>query len=234
MKIAICDWSAETSKDIEAELKQNQYVSKVETYTDIDLFRNMLSMGQVYDVVFMEIDWKQKKTGIDFWEELQVHDPQTSVIYMSRYVQLYIEEIFEKTFYLGGILTKPIKTEYLQKSLERIRLKKENEAGKLMIRCNRRGILIPVHEIIYLESQLHKVNIVLENKEYQCNERLAVLENYLDERFVKIHKSYLVNMNYISEFSGSEMILRTGQRIPISKNRYADTKEKIIEYFKKE
>lgn len=103
-----------------------------------------------------------------------------------------------------------------------------------MIRCNRRGILIPVHEIIYLESQLHKVNIVLENKEYQCNERLAVLENYLDERFVKIHKSYLVNMNYISEFSGSEMILRTGQRILISKNRYADTKEKIIEYFKKE
>lgn len=145
-----------------------------------------------------------------------------------------IEEIFEKTFYLGGTLTKPIKTEYLQKSLERIRLEKENEAGKLMIRCNRRGILIPVHEIIYLESQLHKVNIVLENKEYQCNERLAVLENYLDERFVKIHKSYLVNMNYISEFSGSEMILRTGQRIPISKNRYADTKEKIIEYFKKE
>lgn len=89
MKIAICDWSAETSKDIEAELKQNQYVSKVETYTDIDLFRNMLSMEQVYDVVFMEIDWKQKKTGIDFLEELQVHDPQTSVIYMSRYVQLY-------------------------------------------------------------------------------------------------------------------------------------------------
>lgn len=231
MKIAICDWTAETSKDIELELKHIRCVGKVEQYTDLEIFRAALTAGKVYDVIFMEIDWKHGKTGVEFWEKVQPQSPHTKVIYMGSDVHPYIEEIFEKTVGLRGILIKPLKTETLRKCLERIRTEKENESGKLMIRCNRRCILIPICEIIYLESQLHKANIVLKDRAFQCNERLSDLEKHVDGRFVKSHKSYIVNMNYISEFSGSEIILNDGCRIPISKNRYVNTKEKIMQYF---
>ena len=63
----------------------------------------------------------------------------------------------------------------------------------------------------------------------------------LDDRFVNCHKSYIVNMEYISELQGKEILLsdpmeRSGssesdvRRIPISRARNEETRKRYFAY----
>ena len=89
---------------------------------------------------------------------------------------------------------------------------------------------IPFRDILYLESRLHKARIVLKKQEYLCNERLEHLREQLDGRFLSCHKSYLVNMQYIKEFRGREILLEGEQSIPVSKARSKEAKEQFFHY----
>ena len=231
MKIAVCDPSIEVLKTVRDLLKQLTYVKKIDIYSDIDSLFEELKDDIVYDIVLLEIDWKTEKTGIDYAQLLQSYNPYIKIIYMSECIQDYIEEIFVFPSNPSGFLMKPINAKQLEKNLERIKHQKKYAEGKLIIKNKRNTILIPMEDIIYLESQLHKVNIVLEGKTHQCNERLENVGMQLSSQFLMCHKSYIVNMNYILEFSSGEIILQTGQRIPISKKRYADTRVQIYDYW---
>ena len=106
--------------------------------------------------------------------------------------------------------------------------------GKILIRHRGKICLIPINEILYLESQLHKINIVLENKQYQCTGRLEYFLERLGKNFLKCHKSYIVNMDYILEFCKKEITLSSGEKIPVSKSCYPNAKYKLYEYLNDE
>lgn len=129
-----------------------------------------------------------------------------------------------------GFLMKSVQIEQLQKILERLNNEWVSVGEKLFIRYKGKLLSIPMDEILYLESQLHKVNIVLTSKIYQCNERLEHISARLSRKFLKCHKSYIINMDYISEFCKKEIVIHTGQKIPVSKTCYTDAKQKIYDY----
>ena len=85
-----------------------------------------------------------------------------------------------------------------------------------------------------MESQLHKINIVLKNKQYQCTERLDYFSDQLGQKFLKCHKSYVVNIDYILEFCSKEITLITGEKIPVSKSCYPIAKYQLCEYLNAE
>lgn len=48
--------------------------------------------------------------------------------------------------------------------------------------------------------------------------------------FLRPHQSYIVNIDYIIEFTSNKIVLESGMEVPISKKRYHETKEKFKEY----
>lgn len=46
-----------------------------------------------------------------------------------------------------------------------------------------------------------------------------------DRRFVQVHKSFLVNMDYIQKLVQGTIIMESGRQIPVSKTRAADVKK---------
>lgn len=158
-------------------------------------------------------------------------------------IEVFLDSLKENRMYDAAFLLtaneeifllKPVRMEQLKGSQEKFNGERRSTEEKLIIRHKGKILLIPMEDILYLESQLHKVNIVLEGKTYQCNECLEELSKRLNPRFLKCHKSYLVNVNHILEFCSREIVMDTGQRIPVSKNRYADAKRWIYEYLDKE
>lgn len=129
-----------------------------------------------------------------------------------------------------GFLMKLVQIDQFQKNMENLNREMLSVREKLLIRHKGKMLFISMDKILYLESQLHKVDIVLADRIYQCNERLEHILIRLGRNFIKCHKSYIINMNYISEFCSKEIVLCTGQKIPVSKKRYADTKRIIYDY----
>ena len=50
-----------------------------------------------------------------------------------------------------------------------------------------------------------------------------------EDNFWRIHKSYIVNISYISEFRVEEVCLTNGEVLPVSRRRREGIQEKILE-----
>jgi len=50
------------------------------------------------------------------------------------------------------------------------------------------------------------------------------------EEFIKVHRSYIVNMKYIQELSSKELIVYTKKRIPISRLLYDKIRQAYMDY----
>lgn len=87
-------------------------------------------------------------------------------------------------------------------------------------------LMLPQREIVYFQSDLKRVNIMMNNgRTYTLNAKLDAVDRLLDADFVRIHKSYSVNRRYVCEIVKSDKtaILKNGGILPISDARYRET-----------
>lgn len=88
--------------------------------------------------------------------------------------------------------------------------------------------------LIYVESRKHKSVFYYQEEEltrYQIYEKLDEIEKTLkDFSFLRIHKSYLVNMRHIRKINNYIAELSTGEELPIPRIRYQKVKKEFVEY----
>jgi len=93
---------------------------------------------------------------------------------------------------------------------------------------------ITISTILYVESNLHKLEFWImeaELKSYKQYGKLDDIDKALSAYgFIRIHKSYLVNIKQIRNVLGNKAILRNGIELSISKSQYKKVKESFIEY----
>ena len=58
----------------------------------------------------------------------------------------------------------------------------------------------------------------------------SAMELELREGFFRIHKGYLVNMKYVEKYSRTEVQMKNGKRLLISKYKYQDFIKAYLEY----
>ena len=107
MKVAVCDEQPEMLHILSDILSELPIVKKVELYSDMDMCLGDLDEGNYYDVVFMDVDWKQGKTGIDYGKAIYKITPYTKLIYIAADVEKYIES--ESSYgneIIGAMMTK--------------------------------------------------------------------------------------------------------------------------------
>lgn len=87
-------------------------------------------------------------------------------------------------------------------------------------------------EIYMIKSENKKIKVYTENKEYDINRRLYELENSLDDDFIRISKSTIVNIRKIDYVAPSLrgmmfIALKNGLKDNISRNYLREFKNKI-------
>lgn len=88
--------------------------------------------------------------------------------------------------------------------------------------------------ILYVESRGHKSIFHYMEEEmvtYQIYDKLDVLEKKMvGYGFLRIHKSYLVNMKHIQKVSNYTAFLDTGEELPVPRIRFQGVKESFVVY----
>ena len=95
-------------------------------------------------------------------------------------------------------------------------------------------VSIPYSQIEVIENVSRKLEIQLKNGEVlksifirkSFEEEIGDLVK--DENFLLVHKSYLVNLNYIKKLERTEVIMESGKRIPVSKAKTVDVKREYL------
>ena len=231
MRVAVCDdegWAVRELCDL---LQTNPMVETVQYFSAMEKFWQQLEDGCRPDVVFMDIDWNQTDNGMDFAHQLYSLCPEVQVIFITGYHGQYTESIFLQDCNLCGYLEKPVEPDILCQLLEKA--EKNAESGsdpKLLIQQNRTVQAIPLRSILYLESAAHQVRVHTKEEIISYYDRLDHFKDSLPSCFLQCHKSYLVNMNYIRRVDKNEIILQTGESVPISKARYTETRNAYFRY----
>ncbi len=220
IKIAIADDDLTICAEIDKYLKTFFVSSKYELddYADGAELINAMNEGTCYDIIFLDIEMR-RYDGIKTAELIRRTDPMENIyiIYVSSHEDNLIP-LFR--FHPFGFLSKPLSyTEF--KSIMKKLLSDMNSINlRLPVHIKRDTIYLPLKEITYMESQGRKLIIHLFNSqntvEAYCkiNEILNEL-NLLSDNFCQLHRSYIVNQQYIDRLSTNYVIVQ-GTELPIS------------------
>jgi two-component system, LytTR family, response regulator len=192
------------------------------------------------DLVFLDIQMP-KLTGFDVLELIE-HD--VAIIFVTAYDQ-YAMRAFE--VHAVDYLLKPIGRERFEEALERAKKRigeKKPPAAELIaaarppqqflerivVKDGTRVTLIPVAKLDYVEAQDDYVALASQGKKHLKQQTIASVEAGLDPmRFVRIHRSYIVNFERVVRIEpyGKDSrlaILADGARLPVSRTGYARLK----------
>lgn len=217
--IAVCDDDEficdEIEKCIETYISQRKVTLRKYPCPE-DLLKAM-NNGRYFDMIFLDIEFGDM-SGIDAGHMIRSHldDQKTHIVYISSY-EGYAMELFE--IRPMNFLIKPIKREKVVESVEKM-FRLSSESGGSYWMQNRLVIeQITYNEIVMFESIGRKINIHHSNgscfEEYR---KLDEIESEVPDRFIRIHKSFLVNMSHVKSWRYESVVLKSGKELTISRN----------------
>ncbi len=134
-------------------------------------------------------------------------------------------------------LIKPLSEEKVSACLDRIG-KKEKQEPYLLLSVledgeeNAKSIRLLTDEIYYMEAFAHYTEIHVRGHVYRVREGIGRLAESLPDRgFVNCHRSYLVNLSCVLRVEKSDLVLESGEKLPVSRRRWKAVNEAFIEYY---
>ncbi|TCL56175.1 LytTR family two component transcriptional regulator [Kineothrix alysoides] len=184
--------------------------------------------GSAADILLMDIEYPYAdKDGIEIARELQLRYPSLKVIFITGLVR-YAQDIFYAI--PSGFLVKPIDEmkmrNVMDKLLEQISLSEEN-----IVALRRHGNVVKIasESIRYIESDGH--NIVVYTNDYAESFRMKLSDcnSFLpEERFWRIHQSYIVSAKHVKKMTSKGLELWDGIRLPVARSKYKDIRNRLF------
>lgn len=230
ISIAICEDEKETQrliedyldnilKNINIEYEIKKYISGEEllesNLKDIDILLLDIQMGQI--------------NGMDTARKIREVDNKMEIIFITSLID-YVQEGYEVRAY--RYLLKPIELEELKKHvLTCIKAIEINKNNYIVIKNKSNTYKIDSNEIKYIEVQKKYMLIHTINKSFDVRYSLEKIEKDINlDKFVRCHKSFLVNLSYVENIKSNTIVLESGEEVPVSRYRYKDVKEKFLKF----
>ena len=179
------------------------------------------------DMAFFDIDFEaEEQNGIDVARTLRQVNCRALIFFVTNYID-YAPAGYEVQAFryilkrdMGEVLER-----YILHAMENMAEGREY----LRLRDREAAIDLPFEEITYLEVLDHYVSIHAGERSYTLGTTLSSLEQELEAHgFLRVHKSYLVNMHCIYKFSSRECVLTDGTVLATSAKNYAQQKQKYL------
>jgi two-component system, LytTR family, response regulator len=190
------------------------------------------------DLLFLDVQMPK----LDGFEVLELVGRDVAVIFTTAYDQ-YALRAFE--VHAVDYLLKPFSAERLAEALARARERLQRgerlatqeivsearahagHAGRVLVRDGSRVHVLAIEKIDYVQAQDDYVSFRCDGKDYLKDQTLAQAEAALDPaRFVRIHRSYLLNLDRLARVETDERenrlaVLSDGRKLPVSRAGYA-------------
>lgn len=184
------------------------------------------------DLILMDILIKGDLDGVKLTEIIK-ENYTIPVLLLTAYSEKSILDKILKINY-DGFLLKPFSTESLLSSIYLSSQAKSNHEivpkRQKLLKIRDKGFLVPVSEdkIYYLQADGLYTKIFTENKIYIIRDILKDVKGKLsDSKFVRVHKSFIININHVDSFNSRELIIKK-ESIPIRRGFYKRLKEIIL------
>lgn len=181
-----------------------------------------------YDIVFMDINMEEMD-GIETAARIRAFHSKTHIVFVTAFINYVLEgyKVNAVRYIMKDTLDTAI-AECMDAILKKMQLQ---QVAFSFIEGDRS---LYTDNILYVESRKHKaVFFYLESEivNYHIYDKLDHLEQRLEGYgFLRIHKSFLVNMKHIQRISNYTAQLDMGEQLPVPRLRYQAVKEAFVAY----
>lgn len=226
-KIAICD-DLESDRDYLKDLLNkwaNDYshLLNVYTFSSAESFLFHYEETKDYDILLLDIEMGLMD-GVSMAKKIRQDNDTVQIIFITGYSD-YIAEGYEVNAL--HYLMKPVKEEKLFSVLERA-IEKINKNDVVLNMDSANGMVrVPIYQIRFAEVFGNYVTIHA-NDEVVVKMTLNEVDKLLDERFYRVGRSVLVNLNEVSRVTKTEIKLLDGTSIHLPRGAYDGVNRAII------
>lgn len=236
MKIAICD------DDSKAMLRIQQYVNEyinsslLEVRVGVFAFKNseellnQVENGCWFDMYLLDVIMPNIN-GIELAMKIRKIDQVAKIIFLTASSEFAVKSYSVSAF---DYLLKPVKRVTLFSVLEKAYNEINDKLNEYILIKTQNGFSkLLFHEIIYIEVIdrviyfYQKSGLIAES-----NTTIAKVEGALlaDNRFIKPHRSYIVNLQYVMTLEKGGFIMTNNQFIPIARATFKEVKQSFLNY----
>lgn len=242
IKVAICDEEENFAKEVYDVLNNISKKKNIDVIIDIfEMAERFLSKfkDNHYNIVFINVDAKmsvENKSRLDIARYIKSVSNNTQIIFFSR-TEKYALDGYD--IGISNYLLKPVGKKLNVVDKEKIQneflkiLDKIGEVKKrLFIIKKKDGIkILNIDDILFFEAHNRVVTVVTKHEKIDFYDKINDLEEkFSDSSFIRCHRGFLINPEYVKEITKDTMCLDYNYIVPVSRLRVTDVKNDIINY----
>lgn len=185
-----------------------------------------------YDVIFLDVNMRELD-GIETAKEIRKITRETYIVFVTAFIT-YAPEGYKVDAIRYLLKDDACLEKAVVECLETIVYKMNYEEQKHVFEFQEGKLEIFFEDILYIESNLHKLIFHLTGNrktKYTMYAKLDDMDELLrDAGFCRLHKSYLVNLRYVESIKRYQAELSDGNSLGISKSRYPEAKNAWVCY----
>ncbi|NLT95577.1 MAG: response regulator transcription factor [Clostridia bacterium] len=190
-----------------------------------------LEKGKRFDIYCLDIIMPGF-TGIDVAKEIRKFDKTAPILFFTSSPEFALQSYSVKAI---NYILKPITKEKLFITFDELleQIKAEKNENAIIVKSNKGIQKILISNLVFVEIIGRNVLYNLRSgKVIECIESFfSVCDTLLKYRcFIKPHRSYLVNMQYVDTIENQQLILQTLSVIPIAQGKVREIKQQYLDY----
>ena len=220
MKILICDDEQQYVDELKIHI-ENFMQSRVADFT-IDTANNpqaVADSNEIYQLAFLDIQMNELN-GISLAKNLKERNNKIVIFFVTSYNDYQDEAMDLRAF---RFFEKPLNADRLYSGLEKAMEYIDESYVDFYVWTDNEHKQILVDDVIYVERGNRQVTLVTTQGNFTTRESFdewcAILQNSF---FYRVHKSFIVNLHYVTGYKYSELFVQNNVRIPIASRRQTD------------
>jgi DNA-binding LytR/AlgR family response regulator len=235
LRIAVCDDNKEMLqqivRDVEARFGgggcRDMTLHAFESGLDLV---NAVKRHERFDIILLDV-LMPLMDGMETAREIRLMDKTAKIIFLTSSSQFALDSYDVKAF---SYVLKNRSEEKLAAVLQEAIAETANTAGDFTMLKTRTGyIKVHFHSLEYLEIMGRTITFYLsDGQRLEVSGTLTEMEELFlcQERFIKPHRSYIVNMDCIRRLDRNEITMLNNHKIPVSKNLSHNVKKGYMNY----
>lgn len=219
MRVAICDddslYTKEIAANVENVLSEHHIQAQFDSFYDsAQLFSNQV----VYDLAFLDVEMLPYD-GIQTARRLKSLNKNIIIFFITSYDK-YLDDAMDINAF--RFIKKPLDVPRLRSGIEKALALIDNTQTSFYLKSDNRMVTVASNDIVYIEIVGRSTKVVLENTTYfSANSMDDWSKKLVASFFYRVHKSFIINMKYITRYSRDMVWLADKYPIPISQRRQA-------------
>lgn len=236
IKVAICDDEHDTLRYVGDMITNYAALNKldlsIDRFSRAEDLEMQIEQNGNYQIYVLDMLMPQRN-GIDVGQTIRRQDSRAVIIYLTSSKD-YAYQAFG--VFAQRYLLKPLKETEFCEAMDFAVANALNMLKTLCINTADGIQRIFYHEIEYVESSARAAHIfTTDHREIVSRLLRQSFENNMsmlleNSDFIQTHKSFIVNLGQVSLYDVSQMTMRSGTQVPVSKSRQADVKRTYLKY----